>query len=119
MTGLHAILGIVVIVVNGLAATAGGYFLWRRTDPRRFYSHLVALGQTLLIAQAAVGLLLLSEGRRAPDKLHYLYGAVALGAVLSPWLYAPPDPRRRLIWFSGASLLATVLAVRGYTTGSS
>jgi hypothetical protein len=118
MTGLHAILGVLVIAVNGIAAGVGGYFLWRRTDPRRYYAHLVALGQTLLIAQAAVGLLLLSEGRRAPDKLHYLYGAVALGAVLSPWIYAPPDPRRRLAWFSGASLLATALAVRGYLTGS-
>ena len=36
--------------------------------------HLLALPQTLLIAQAALGLLLLSGDYRAPDKLHYVYG---------------------------------------------
>jgi hypothetical protein len=45
-----------------------------------------------------------------------VYGSLALGAVLAPWLYAPSEPRRRLAWFSGASLLAGALAVRAYTT---
>ena len=59
--------------------------------------HLLALPQTLLVAEAAFGLLLLSGGYRAADKLHYLYGGVALAVVLSPWFYAPADPRRRLL----------------------
>ena len=46
--------------------------------------HLLALPQTLLVAQAALGLLLLSGDYRAADELHYVYGAVALGVVLSP-----------------------------------
>ena len=54
--------------------------------------HLLALPQTLLVAQAALGLLLLSGDYRAADQLHYVYGAVALGVVLSPWFYAPADP---------------------------
>ena len=54
--------------------------------------HLLALPQTLLVAQAALGLLLLSGDYRAADELHYVYGAVALGVVLSPWFYAPADP---------------------------
>ena len=37
------------------------------------------------------------------DDLHYLYGALSLIAVLSPWLYAPPVPARRLAWFTGAT----------------
>ena len=78
--------------------------------------HLLSLTQVLVIAQAALGLLLLSDGRRASDRLHYLYGALALGAVLSPWLYAPPAPARRLVWFGGASLVAGALAVRAYVT---
>lgn len=118
MTSLHSILGVLVIAVNGLAFVAGGLYLWRRREPHRPYTHLLALGQVLLVAQAAVGLILLSDDRRAPDRLHYLYGALALGAVLSPWIYAPGEPRKRLAWFVGASLLAAALALRAYLTGS-
>lgn len=80
--------------------------------------HLLALPQTLLIAQAAFGLLLLSGDYRATDDLHYVYGAVALGVVLSPWFYAPADPRRRLLWFAVSALVAAALGVRGTMTGS-
>jgi hypothetical protein len=77
---------------------------------------LRALAQTLIVAQVALGLLLLSDHRRAADHLHYAYGTFALLAVLSPWLYAPADPRARLAWFSGATLVAAALAVRAYMT---
>jgi hypothetical protein len=77
----------------------------------------LALAQTVLIAQAGLGLLLLSDDRRAPEELHYAYGALALGVVLAPWLYAPAEPRRRLLWFAGATLLAAALAVRALMTG--
>ena len=80
--------------------------------------HLLALPQTLLVAQAAFGLLLLSGGHRAADHLHYVYGGVALAVVLSPWYYAPADPRRRLLWFAVSALVAAALGVRGTMTGS-
>jgi hypothetical protein len=118
MRELHSIIAVLVIAVNGLAFAAGGVYLWRRREPHRAYAHVLALGQVVLVAQGAVGLILLSEDFRAPDRLHYLYGALALGAILSPWLYAPGEPRRRLAWFVGASLLATGLAIRAYLTGS-
>jgi len=38
-----------------------------------------------------------------------------VGAALDT-AYAPPDPRRRLAWFAGATLLAAVLALRAYMT---
>src|SRR6266508_1992832 len=81
-------------------------------------AQLLALAQTVLVAQVALGLLLLSDDRRAGDRLHYAYGAFALLAVLSPWLYAPDDPRARLLWFGVATLLAAALAVRAYMTAS-
>lgn len=109
---------IALIAVNVLAGAVGLVYDRMRTVPPRAFAHLVALGQVLLIAQGAIGLLLLSGDRRAPDRLHYLYGALALGAVLSPWLYAPPDERRRLRWFTGAALLAAALSVRAFITGS-
>jgi hypothetical protein len=62
-------------------------------------------------------LLLLSDGRRAPDRLHYTYGALALGVALSPWFYAPATAQRRLVWFAVATLVAGALAVRAFMTG--
>jgi hypothetical protein len=115
---LHSINAVLVLVVNGLAFAVGLAYLWLRRQPPRLYAHLVALGQTLLVAQVALGLLLLSDDLRAPDRLHYLYGALALGVILSPWLYAPRETRRRLVWFAGASGLATALAVRAYVSGT-
>jgi hypothetical protein len=38
--------------------------------------------------------------------------------VLSPWYYAPADPRRRLLWFAISALVAAALGVRGTMTGS-
>ena len=117
MQALHSVNALLLVAVNGLVAALGVLFLRRRAEPRRVWTHLVALGQTLLVAQGALGLLLLADDRRSDDQLHYLYGALALLAVLSPWLYAPADPRGRVAWFTGASVLAAALGVRAYTTG--
>ena len=102
-----------------LAAAVAGFAAYR--SPRgagRWVTHLLALAQTVLVAQVALGLLLLSEERRTGDQLHYLYGTLALGAVIAPWLYAPLEPRRRLLWFAVATLLAAALAARAYMTAS-
>jgi hypothetical protein len=114
---LHAVNAVLLIVANGLAAGWGLAYLWRKRTPGRIYAHVLALAQALLIAQVAIGLLLLSGGSSLPDRLHAVYGGLALLAVLSPWLYAPPVPARRLLWFSGAALVATALSIRAYTTG--
>src|SRR5262245_38861616 len=79
-------------------------------------AQLLTLSQTLLVAQVGLGRLLLSDDRRAPEELHYAYGTFALLAVLAPWFYAPKEPRKRLAWFSIATLVACALAVRAYTT---
>ena len=118
MLALHAANAVLVIVACLLSAGWGGFYLWRKRPPGRVYAHILTLAQVLVIAQVAVGLLLLSDGRRTGDELHYLYGALALGVVLSPWLYAPPAPVRRLAWFAAASLVTAALAVRAYTTSS-
>lgn len=116
MRELHAFNAITVIAANVLAFGWGGVYLWRRRTPGRVYAHALALAQALVIAQAALGLLLLSDGRRVADELHYLYGFLALAAALSPWFYAPPVPSKRLAWFVGAALVTCALAVRALTT---
>ena len=118
MPDVHAVLGITVIAANALAFGWGLVYVVRRRPPGRTYAHVLAAAQAIVIAQVAVGLLLLSDGRRTADDLHYAYGTFALLATLSPWLYAPPVPARRLLWFVGASLVAAALSVRAYTTSS-
>jgi hypothetical protein len=115
----HGILAYLVVGVPALAALLGGFVYWRRRGAGHLVAHLLALAQTLLVAQVGVGLLLLSDDRRAADDLHYLYGSLSLGAILAPWLYAPETGPRRLLWFAVTSLFAAALAVRAYMTGLS
>jgi hypothetical protein len=117
MVTVHHTVAFLVIVATFGAAAIGWLAYYRRTEPRGILTHLLALAQTLLVAQVGLGLLLLSGHHRAPHRLHYLYGTLALLAALSPWLYAPADRRGRLAWFAGATLVAGALAVRAYMTG--
>ena len=114
LTTHHAVAFVVLAVTWGSAAL--GFWAYRRGGAGFAVQHALALAQTVLIAQVGLGLLLLSDHRRAQDKLHYAYGTFALLAVLAPWLYAPEDPRRRLLWFAGATLVAAALAVRAFMT---
>jgi hypothetical protein len=117
MLSLHQWLGVALIVVCAAAALWGGLVYWRRRGAGHLLAHVLALAQTLLVAQVGLGLLLLSDDRRAPDDLHYVYGSLALGAVLVPWFYAPAEGPRRLLWFAGTTLLAAALATRAFMTG--
>jgi hypothetical protein len=118
MLTTHNVLAFLVIGVPALAALVGGLVYWRRRGAGRIVANLLALAQTLLVAQVALGLLLLSDDRRATDELHYAYGSLSLAAILAPWMYAPAEGPRRLLWFAGTSLLAAALAVRAFMTGS-
>jgi hypothetical protein len=114
----HGLLGYLVVGVPALGALVGGLVYWRRRGAGNVLAHVLALAQTLLVAQVALGLLLLSDDREAADELHYVYGSLSLGAILVPWLYAPAHGPKRLAWFAGMSALAAALAVRAFMTGS-
>jgi hypothetical protein len=114
MLTAHHINAFLVIAVCVLASAVA--FWARRRHAGTLVAQLLALAQTLIVGQVALGLLLLSRHHRAKDHLHYAYGTFALLAVLSPWLYAPAEPRARLLWFAVATLVAAALGVRAYMT---
>jgi hypothetical protein len=116
MLSAHHTVAYFVLGVTILSAAWGGLAYYRGRSASGPLAHLLTLSQTLLVAQVGLGLLLLSDDQRAPAQLHYAYGTFALLAVLSPWFYAPKEPRRRLLWFSGATAVAAALAIRAYTT---
>jgi hypothetical protein len=118
MLTAHDLLAFLVVGVPALAALLGGLAYWKRRGVGNLVAHALALAQTLLVAQVALGLLLLSGDRRASDELHYAYGSLSLAAILAPWLYAPAEGPKRLLWFAATSALAAALAVRAFMTGS-
>jgi hypothetical protein len=115
MLTLHQWTGVVVIAV---CVAAGALALLARWQPLggAYLVQLLALTQTLLGAQALIGLFLVLDDEHAEQSMHYAYGVFAIIAVVAPWLYAPRAPRQRLLWFGGASLVAALLAVRAYQT---
>jgi hypothetical protein len=116
MLTVHHALAFLVIAVCLFAAVLALVAYPRRGGGGALVAHALALAQTLIVAQVAVGLLLLADHRRAELGVHYMYGSLAVLAVAWPWLYAPRDAQRRLAWFAGATLLAAVLALRAYMT---
>ena len=64
MVNVHVAVGVAVIAVC-LGAAVLGFVSYRRgSGAGGLVAHSLALAQTVLIGQAAVGLLLLSDGRR-------------------------------------------------------
>ncbi len=118
MLDAHRFLAWSLLAVTAAAGVTGALAYARKRSPGALARQLLALAQTLLVAQVGLGLLLLSDDRRSSDDLHYLYGTLSLAAVLSPWLYAPREPRARLLWFTVATLLGAALGVRAYMTGA-
>ena len=78
--------------------------------------HFHGVGVTALVAMAAAVFLMIAGAQQQDARTVVVAGGFALMAALSPWLYAPPVPARRLAWFVGATLLATALSIRAFTT---
>ena len=117
MLAAHRIIAVLVLAACAGGALWGGLLYWRKRGAGPVAAHLLSIAQTLLVAQVALGLLLLSGHHRAAHRLHYLYGSLALGAALAPWFYAPAAGPKRLLWFASMTGLAGALAVRAYMTG--
>ncbi len=116
MVTTHRVLAFLLLATCVVSAVVALVAYRRQGRGGAVVSHLLALAQTLIVAEAAFGLLLLSDHRHADQGVHYMYGSLALLAVAWPWFYAPAEPRRRLAWFAGATLTAAVLAARAYMT---
>ena len=110
---VNAVLVIATCLLAGIFA-----FVARHRGAGGGVTHAISLAQTLVVGQVLFGLILLAQHHRAHDKLHYAYGIFALLAVFAPFLYAPSDPRVRLLWFGIALLLAAALGVRAYMTAT-
>jgi hypothetical protein len=75
--GVHETFAFVVLGAN-VAAAAWGAVAWSRGIPSRAFWYVLRIAQVTVVAQVIIGLLLLAEGHRAPDDLHYLYAVIPL-----------------------------------------
>jgi hypothetical protein len=78
----------------------------------------IAIGQVLVIVQAALGAVLYLDGLRATTFVHYLYGITAVIITPFAWSYIKDrDPRQQLFFYSLTALFIAGLAIRGMATG--
>ncbi len=77
MTLAHAILGFAITALFAAATLLGGW-RWRRRQPSPLFWKLLRTGQAALVAEAALGGVLLLAGRHAGE-LHLVYGLLPLG----------------------------------------
>jgi hypothetical protein len=114
---VHITVGAGVVALN-LLAGVWGLLVWRRNAVvTGLLQQTIALSHTVVLAQAALGLYLLSGGNRAPAQLHYVYGLLPVGAVLFGYSARTEDGRRNLLVFSVIALVIAALAVRAFMTG--
>ena len=114
---VHAVVGTLLIATN-LAVAIWGFLAYRRNSPPgRAFTQLLAAAHTLVIAQATLGLILLSEGDQPADRLHFVYGLLPLLAVAYPYALRGEDGRRNVLLFAVGSALVTALGIRAFMTG--
>ena len=107
-----------LLVVSNLLVAGWGLVAYRRSAaPGRMFTHALALAQTLVIAEALLGLILVSDGLHPGQDLHFAYGLLPLVAVAYPYALRTEDGRRNLLFFSLGSAVVAALGIRAYMTG--
>jgi hypothetical protein len=77
VSGVHAILGFLVLGANLLAA-AWGAVAWLRKEPSVRFWYVLRVAQAAVVVQVVLGFVLFARGLRAPDGLHLVYGIAPL-----------------------------------------
>ncbi len=101
-----------MIAIN-LIAAVWGFLVWKRLLPaNKVYAQVLAASQTVIVGQAIIGLLLLSQNLRAAQQLHYVYGLLPAAMVIFAYSARGRDQQRNILIFSIAALLAAGLSAR-------
>jgi hypothetical protein len=77
MKGVHIVVGILAIGLNGAAGLAGTWCWWR-AQPSVWFWRVLRAGQAVLVLEIALGGVLVLMGRKV-SSLHLIYGLVPLG----------------------------------------
>ncbi len=81
MNEIHLFSGYLVLAANGLAGGFGA-LAWALRRPSAIFWYLLRAAQAIVVAQVTLGLVLLAQGLRPSDDLHYIYGGGPLLVTL-------------------------------------
>lgn len=81
MADVHLAVGVALICLNLLAGVWGGV-AWIRQHPSIAFWYILRAAQVAVLAQVALGALLVFTGHKPDDNLHYLYGFLPLPVSL-------------------------------------
>src|SRR5215211_3506803 len=81
MPEVHETFALVALGLNVVAATWGAV-CWSRGIISSAFWYLLRAAQLSVVVQVVFGLVLLAQGHRPPDDLHYVYGVVPLIVAL-------------------------------------
>jgi hypothetical protein len=110
-----------VVLVYSLFMALWGLFLYiRGSNPSPGYLGALILAEGVAVLQGLIGIILLVQGHRPNDGLHYLYGFVAVVTLpVAYFMGSGATDRRDSGIFALASLLLVGVAIRGIMTGGS
>ena len=83
MSGVHAVVGFVTVAANAMAAVWGGV-AWSRGIASVWFWYVLRVAQASVVAEVLLGVVLLIDGRKPPDSLHYVYAVSPLVIALVP-----------------------------------
>lgn len=77
MKDVHAIVGVATVALNALAAAWGGW-AWSRGVASVSFWYFLRVAQVAVVVEVALGVVLLAQGSKVPDSLHYVYAVAPL-----------------------------------------
>jgi hypothetical protein len=115
---LHQGFANAVLIYSLLLAAWGLFLYFRSRNPPGSYLGALAILEGLAIIQGLVGIILLGQGHRPHDALHFLYGVVAVVTLPTAYFMSTGGMERRdSLVFGLATLFLVGIAIRGITTG--
>src|SRR3954462_13596772 len=81
MKDTHAFVGFACLALNAVAAVWGGV-AWARRDPSVSFWPVLRVAQASVVVEVLFGGVLLVQGEKPPDSLHYVYAVAPLVIAL-------------------------------------
>jgi heme A synthase len=110
-----------VVLIYSIFMALWGLFLYARSSgPSGGYLGALILNEAVIILQALIGVVLLTQGHRPAQSLHYLYGVALFLTLPAAYLYSDRgETRRDSLVFGVAAIVLAGLTIRAMTTGTS
>ena len=117
MLELHQLVARAMVLYYAIIGIWGIILAVRKAAPGPSYRGALVIGVVIGVLQAIEGVVLLVNGLRPADNLHYLYGASVIVTLPLVASYLADRKFSRALGYGLASLFMAGLAIRAITTG--